>query len=137
MAFEFRRALRNDNTIPAKDYPLDPTYAQTAKKGDLVRLNGSGKLVKATSADSNVLGVLVGFDFEGIGNPFEIGKVIIDPEAVYEATFVGNGAIAVGNAYGIDDNSNLDTNDTTTVIAKIVEVVNGKPYVAITARQLV
>lgn len=137
MAFRYRKSLDGDSVSSAKDFPLDATYATTAKKGDVVRLNASGNLVLAVTGDTNVLGVLTGTNFEGItvSTP-KVGKVHVDPEAIYEADKVGAGALTVGTAYGIDGSSNLDTADTTTVIAKIVEVVNGKPYVVITARQL-
>lgn len=137
MGFHYRKSITAESVIPAKDYTLDATYAVTAVKGDLVRLNGSGNLVLAATGDANVLGALVGTNFEGIGKTAKTGKVIISGDAIYEADKVGAGALTVGTAYGIDGSSNLDTADTVTTIAKIVEVVNGKPYVVITARQLV
>jgi hypothetical protein len=137
MAFHYRRSLNADSVIPAKDFPLNATYAATAVKGDLVRLNGSQELVLAATGDANILGVLVGTNFEGLTKAAKTGKVIISGDAIYEADKVGAGPLTVGTSYGIDGSSNLDTADTTTLIAKIVEVVNGKPYVVITARQLV
>lgn len=138
MGLEFRRTLASGgNTVPAKDYPLDSTYAATAKKGDIVRLNASGNVVLAATGDTNVLGVLVGFNFEGAGVTVKTGKVMVQGDAVYEATKVGAGALTVGTEYGIDGSSNMDTADTTVKILQIVEVVNGKPYVVIKYRQLV
>jgi hypothetical protein len=138
MAFRYRKSIDGDSISPVKDFTLDTTYATTAAKGDLVRLNGSGQLVLAATGDTNVLGVLEGFNFEGITATKPVtGKVRTAPNAIYEAEYVGAGALTVGTAYGIDGASKLDTADTTTLIAKIVEVVNGKPYVVITARQLV
>jgi hypothetical protein len=137
MAFHYRKSLDGDSVASAKDYSLDATYATTAKRGDIVRLNASGNLVLAATGDTTVLGVLVGFNFEGLNVTPKVGKVIVDPETVYQADTVGAGALTVGTAYGIDGSSNLDTADTTTTVAKIVEVVNGKPYVVLTARQLV
>lgn len=137
MAFHYRKTIdTNASEVTAKDYPLASSYVASAKKGDLVRLNASGQLVLAATGDANVLGVLTGINFEGITSPAKVGKVIIAPNAVYEAEFVGAGALTVGTEYGIDGGSKLDTADTTAVIAKIVEVVNGKPYVVITKRQL-
>lgn len=138
MGLEFRRTLASGgNTVPAKDYPLDSTYATTAKKGDIVRLNASGNVVLATTSDTTVLGVLVGFNFEGAGVAVKTGKVMVQGDAVYAATKVGAGALTVGTEYGIDSSSNMDTADTTVKILQIVEVVNGVPYVAIKYRQLV
>lgn len=138
MAFRYRKSIDGDAISPVKDFTLDTTYAVTAAKGDIVRLNGSGNLVLAATGDANVLGVLEGFNFEGITAVKPVtGKVRTAPNAIYEADKVGAGALTVGTAYGIDGSSNLDTADTTTLIAKIVEVVNGKPYVVITARQLI
>jgi len=136
MAFHYRKSIDGDAVIPAKPYPLDSAYAATAKIGDVVKLDGSGKVVKAGSGDTAVLGVIQGLSFEGLGNPPKTAHVCISPNAVYEADKVGGGALTVGTAYGIDDDSNLDTADTATAIAKIVEVVNDKPYVVITARQM-
>lgn len=138
MGFEFRRSLTSGtSSLPAKDYPLNATYANTAKKGDVVRLNASGELVQATTSDTNVLGVLIGFNFEGAGVAIKVGKVIVNADAVYEATKVGAGALTVGTEYGLDGSSNVDTADITVKIVQIVEVVNGKPYVVIKNRQLV
>lgn len=137
MSFYYRKSLDGDSIIPAKDYPLDATYAATAKVGDVVRLNGSFNVVLAATGDANVLGVLAGTSFEGVGVNPKVAKVMLSPDAIYEADKVGAGALTVGTAYGIDGSSNLDTADTVTTIAKIVEVVNGKPYVVITARQII
>jgi hypothetical protein len=138
MGLEFRRTLQAGGAaVPAKDYPLNATYATTAKKGDIVRLNASGELVQATTSDTNVLGVVVGFNFEGAGQTVKTGKVTVSGDAVYQATYVGAGALTIGTEYGIDGSSNMDTADTTVKILQIVEVVNGKPYVAIKYRQLV
>lgn len=137
MGFRYRRPLSGDSIQPCKDYPLNATYATTAKQYDVVRLNASGELVLAATGDTTVLGVLEGFTFEGQGVTFKTGKVRISPDAVYEADYVGAGALTAGVAYGIDGSGNLDTADTTVKIATIVEVIGGKPHVVITARQLV
>ncbi len=137
MGFHYRKTIdSNASEVVAKDYPLASAYVASVAKGDIVRLNASGELVKATTSDADVLGVLVGVNFEGLTTPVKTGKVIVAGNAVFEADKVGAGALTIGTAYGIDGNSNLDTADTTTPIAKIVEVVKGKPYVIITARQL-
>lgn len=137
MGFKYRKSIDGDAVQPVKDYPLDPTYASAAKPEDVVCLNDSGQLVKAGTGDTEVLGVLEGVNFEGMCKPPKVGKVRISPNAVYEVDYVGTGSLTVGAEYGIDGDSNLDTNDTTNKIAKIVEVVDGKPYVVITARQMV
>ncbi len=136
MALHYRRSIDGDSVIPSKNFPLNATYAATAKKGDLVRLNASGEVVLAATGDTSVLGVLEGLVFEGAGQAFKTGQVRISGNAVYEADFVGEGALTVGTSYGIDGASNMDTDDTTVTILKIVEVVNGKPYVVIASRQL-
>jgi hypothetical protein len=137
MAFYYRRNGAGDGVIPAPDFPLNATYAATAKEGDVVRLNASGEVVLALTGDTTVLGVVAGFNYNGIGALPTVAKVHTSGDAVYEATKVGAGALTRGVGYGIDASSNLDTADTTVVIAKIVAVVDGKPYVQITARQLV
>lgn len=137
MAFHYRRSASGDAVIPAPDFVLETVYSATAKVGDVVMLNGSGQVVLATTAATTVLGVIAGLNFNGIGVSPTIAKVQSSADAIYEADKVGAGALTVGTAYGIDGASNLDTADTTVTIAKIVAVVNGKPYVQISARQLV
>lgn len=137
MAFHYRRNAAGDGVIPAPDFPLDATYAATAKVGDVVTLNGSGAVILAVTGATTVLGVVAGLNFNGIGVNPTFAKVHTSGDAVYEADKVGAGALTLGVGYGIDGASNLDTADTTVIIAKIVAVVGGKPYVQITARQLV
>jgi hypothetical protein len=139
MAFWFRYSLNEGSILPAKDFPLDSTYAATAAPGDVVRLNASGNLVKALTTDTTVLGVLDGVSYDGVGVTPTKGKVRVSPDAIYEATKVGAGALIAGTAYGIDGSSNVDTADTTTLIVKIVGTsgTTGNPLVVITARQLV
>ena len=136
MAFKYRKSLLAEGVIPVHDFPIDATYAATAKPGDIVRLDGSGNVIKAVTGDTTVLGVLEGTNFEGLEQTRKVAKVRTSGQAVYEASVVGAGAITKGTSYGIDSSGNLDTADTTTLIAKIVDVVGGKPYVVITARQL-
>lgn len=128
MAFFYRRPIEGDAVEPVKDYPI--ASGVTIVQGDIVKLS-SGEIVKAVTGDTAVLGVAEGTDFVN-GK----AKVRIAPSAVYEAEYVGAGALTVGTSYGIDGNSKMDTADTSVLVVRIVEVVNGKPYVIITARQL-
>lgn len=137
MGFRYRKSIDGSSITPVKDYPLAAAYAANAKATDVVRLDATGSLVLAATGDATVLGVMEGVNFEGVGVTPKVGKVRITGNAVYEADKVGAGALTVGLAYGIDGASNLDTADTVTPIAKIVEVVGGKPYVVISARQIV
>jgi hypothetical protein len=130
MAFYYRKPIEGDAVEPVKDFTI--ASGVTIVQGDIVKLDSSGLIVKAVTGDTTVLGVAEGTDFVN-----KKAKVRIAPSAVYEAEFVGAGALTIGTAYGIDGNSKLDTADTSVTIAKIVEVVNGKPYVVIIARQLV
>ena len=135
MAFHYRRNAAGDGVIPAPDFPLNATYPATAKVGDVVMLT-AGEVVLATTGATAVLGVIAGLNFNGIGINPSVAKVTLSGDAVYEADKVGAGALTVGTGYGIDGTSSLDTADTTVIVAKIVAVVGGKPYVQITARQL-
>lgn len=128
MAFFYRRPIEGDAVEPVKDYPI--ASGVTIVQGDIVKLS-SGEIVKAVTGDTAVLGVAEGTDFVN-GK----AKVRIAPSAIYEAEYVGAGALTVGTSYGIDGNSKMDTADTSVLVVRIVEVVNGKPYVIITARQL-
>jgi hypothetical protein len=129
MAFFYRRPLQGDAVQPVKDYPI--ASGTTIVPGDIVRLDSNGEIVKAATGSTTVLGVAEGTDFVN-GK----AKVRLAPDAVYEAEFVGAGALTVGTAYGIDGNSKMDTADTSVLVVKIVEVVNSKPYVIITALQM-
>lgn len=135
MAFRFRKTIDGDGFPSAMDFPIDAAYTNPAE-GDVVTLTGTGTVKRAATDDTSVLGVVVGFNFIDINKDPTIAKVVVDMEAVYEADYTGAGALSIGTEYGIDDNSTLDTGDTTNKIAKIVEVVNGMPYVVITHRQL-
>lgn len=130
MGFYYRKPITGDAVQPVKDYVI--ASGTTIVLGDLVRLNGSGQIVKAATGDTSILGVAEGTDFVN-GK----AKIRISPDAVYEADYVGAGALTPGTAYGIDGSGNLDTADTTVTIARILEVVNGKPYVVIINRQMV
>lgn len=136
MAFRYRRNLTGNAVIPVKDFPLSSSYAPVAQMGDAVRLV-NGEIVKATASDPDILGVLEGAEYEGLGQTPKIATVRLAPTAVYEADFVGTGPLTIGAEYGIDDSGNVDTDNTTNRVVKIVEVVGGKPYVVFTARQLV
>lgn len=130
MGFYYRRPIVGDAVIPAKDYKI--ASGTTIVPGDLVRLDGSGEIVKAATGSTTILGVAEGTDFVN-GK----AKVRISGDAVYQADYVGAGALTIGVAYGIDGSGNLDTADTSVTIARIVEVVDGKPYVVIISRQMV
>lgn len=129
MAFQYRKNMAGDSILPCKDFPLASSYAATAKAGDVVKLDTNGQLVKAGTSDTAVLGVVEGFTFEGLYKQFKVGKVRLAPTAVYEADVTGTGTPKIGDEYGIDDNCNVDLADTTTKIVRVVDIVNGKPYV--------
>lgn len=137
MAFLYRKSI-DDALAGGKDFTLNATYATTAKAGDVVRLNASGEVILAATTDADVLGVVQGFTFEGVGVTPKIAKVNIDPEAIYEATVAAGTTIdaaSIGDAFGINGASAIET-DATYPIVKVVEVINGKPQVIITKRQL-
>lgn len=137
MAFRYRYNLVGDSVVPCKDYKLNAAYAAVATVGDVVRLDASGELVRAMTGDTTVLGVLDGMNFEGLNKTVTTGKVRIAPTAVYEADYVGAGALTKGVKYGLDNSgAKVDTADTTTTIVQIVDVVDGKPYVVIAAPQV-
>jgi hypothetical protein len=130
MGFYYRKPISGDAVIPAKDYTI--ASGVTVVPGDLVRLDSSGDIVQATSVSTNILGVAEGTDFVN-GK----AKVRISSDAVYQADVAGTGTLTIGVAYGITDDAEFDTDDVTGTIARIVEVVDGKPYVVITQRQMV
>ncbi len=129
MGFYYRRPVVGDAVQPVKDYPI--ASGTTIVPGDIVRLDSNGEIVKAATGSTTVLGVA-----EGTGFVNGKAKVRVTGDAVYQADFVGAGALTVGTAYGIDGSGNLDTADTSVTIARIIEVVDGKPYVVIISRQM-
>lgn len=138
MAFLYRRNLSgNDSIIPAKLYELDETYAATAKRGDLVKLNASGKVVKAVAGDTAVLGVLETIEIKKESETKTYGSVRSGSGAIYEVPASAGGA-KVGLAYGITADQAVDVANTTNTVVKVVDVrPNGNLDVVISGRQLV
>jgi hypothetical protein len=139
MPFLYRRnANGGDTVIPAKLYKLDPTYAQTAKRHDLVKLNASGNVVGAAAGDTEVLGVLETIEIKKESETDTYGSVRIGSGAIYEVPASGSGAV-VGQAYGVTDlGAAVDVANTTNTVVKVVAIrPNGNLDVVITGRQLV
>jgi hypothetical protein len=130
MAFYYRRPIEGDAVQPVKDFTI--ASGVTIVQGDIVKLDSSGNVIKSVADDTVVLGVAEGTDFVN-GK----AKVRLAADAVYEAEYVGAGALTIGKAYGINGSSQMDTAEVTALLVKIVEVVNGKPYVVITGRLFV
>ena len=138
MAIEFRYSLGGDSVLPCLDFDIDATYTNP-KKGDLVKLNANGKVVKAAPGDTAVLGVSEGPYFEGLENPPKRVKVRTSPLAVYEIPYVGTTKTSltdadIGAVFDIDANQNLNLDDTANGFLKVVGYNNEKKtaYVQIT-----
>lgn len=124
---QFAYNVDGGNTV-TKDYPLDSTYnATTAKKGDWVVLNGSGKIVKVVAGTgTTVTGLLEGVEFTGLvaGTPWAtktasvtgmadgMAKVRLGKENVYRMP-IGNATAAfIGQPVGNDANNAVATGAT-------------------------
>lgn len=131
MAFEFAYAKSGDGVLPAKNFKLNSTYAATAAKGDVVKLNSSQELVKAVAADTEVLGVLESTVFEGVGVTVKTGQVKYSGEAVYRAPY--SGSPVVGGAYAITNAQVV--NAAASGIYKVIglDTANSIAYVTISA----
>lgn len=139
MGARYRRNLNDGDTVsPAKPFKLDATYAATAKRWDVVKLNTSGDVVAAASADTSILGVLETVELKIQGDS-DTGAVRIAAGAIYEMPVTG-GTPVTGKAYGITntDGGTVNVADTTTTVVKVVAVrTNGNVDVVFTGRQLV
>lgn len=130
--FEYRYQTSGSGAAQAKDFPMNATYATTAQRGDAVKLNASGEIVAAVAADTAVLGVLVGFNFEGIDRPIKTGKVHVNKEFVYEVNYTGTTKSSltnadIGTAFDIGANPGVINLDATTVkLAKVIGFNNTK-----------
>lgn len=129
MAFEFAYALDGAAISTIKDFPLETlaNYKSGAgtndwKKGDLVSLNASGKIIRTKAADAKAIGVIEGFEFTGLvaqGQPYAasrasfldsaqdttrypngVVKVRIESDSVYRVPVTGS-APTLGTAYAI------------------------------------
>jgi len=137
---EFRRMHGGgDAAHPVRDFKLDPTYATVAKKGDVVKLNGSGNVVAAAAGDTEVLGEFLGPIIKIERDPDTYGKVRTAPNAVYEVT-VSGGTPVIGGEYelGLDNGDYfLNVAGTTNPVFKVIgQLSNGNYEAIITARQL-
>jgi hypothetical protein len=113
MAFEYAKSALAESIIPVKDRPLDATYAGTYAVGDVVKLDGNGKVVKAEATDTTVLGVLEGTNYEGMAVDKVItrttAKVRESGQAIYRAPYTG-GTLSdaiVGKKYKINANQQV------------------------------
>ena len=133
MAFEYAYSTNGSDVLPAKNFKLNGTYATTAKKGDVVKLDASQELVKAVAADTEVLGVLESTVFEGLGKTPAFGQVKLSEEAIYRTPFTGTTPV-VGTAYPINASQVLNGSGTGTgSIYKVIDIKGSVAYVQITA----
>jgi hypothetical protein len=123
-------------------YKLDATYAATAARDDVVKLNASGEVILAAAADTAVLGVLETIEIKGQGETTTYGHVSTHPHYIFEAPVTGGtaGQTNVGKAYGITatNGGTVDLANTTNTCVKVVGFKsNGNVEVLISGRQLV
>jgi hypothetical protein len=118
MAFTYAYSLSNGNGAPeAPDFALTAAATYTPVLGDMVRFDANGAVVAkhvVGDAASSKLGVSLGTNFIGlqtsgvngavtssIYNPSLLGKVIVDPDAVFRVPVSSASAIVIGTSYGI------------------------------------
>ena len=137
---EFRRGMGSDAVQAVKDFTLNATYAATAKKGDIVKLNGSGEVVAAATNDILVLGIYEGPNVKLTAETVTTGKVRTAAESVYEITVTGGTPVA-GLGYPVTLSSGdyiLNAAVQTTPLFKVVGTLpSGNVEVVITGRQLI
>ena len=139
MSIKYRRAVTGDAVQAVDDFDIDATYAATAVKGDIVKLNASGEVVAAAADDTSVLGVFEGPIIQIDAETPIRGKVRTSGAAVYEMTASG-GTPVVGTSYPIGLSSGdyfLNAAVTTNSLVKVIaERSNGNYDVIISGRQL-
>jgi hypothetical protein len=131
MAFSFAYSLDGSGVSSIQDFALQTTtlYKASAgtndyKRGDLVALDATGKLVRANAASTKAIGILEGQEFLGLvaqGQPYAaarssfndsaqdttkypngVGKVRVESDSVYRVPISGTAAsVIVGAAYNI------------------------------------
>lgn len=116
MAFTFAYSL--DNAVsPAQDFALTAPATYTPAFADVVRFDANGAIVAkhvVGDAANSKLGVAVGTNFTGLAQggtyaattvstyaPATLGKVYVDPNAVYRVNISSSSTIAIGTSYGI------------------------------------
>ena len=154
MAFQMAYSLDGSGISSIQDFALDTVanYQASAgtngyKKGDLVALNASGKVIRANAASAKAIGVVEGFEFLGLvaqGQPYAatrasfndsaqdttkypngIVKVRVETDTVYRLPYTG-GTPVVGTAYAIvldaAGDQKLNTGSVANPLVKVVDV---------------
>ena len=137
MAFTFAYSLGSTNSSPEEiDFDLTASGTYTPALGDAVVFDSNGKIVsKHVTGDTSTVkvGISTGANFLGLAtsgtyaattasiyNPSLIGKVYVDPAAVYRIPWTSSATSAVvGTAYGIttvSGDQQLDVSKTGSVV---------------------
>jgi hypothetical protein len=136
---EYRGSIGGNSVLPAKDF--DAATAGSIKKGDLVTLDATGKVVKLAATSANVLGVSEGInpqtDYEK-NNNIEKHKVRTSLEQVVSIGYSSTAPI-VGTSYAILVDAGVQKLNTGAAVAgevktlKVVDVKSsrGEAYVVI------
>lgn len=136
MGFRYYRNASGDAIQPIKQFTLNATYANTAKRWDLVKLNASGELVLAAAGDTAVLGVLEIIDIKAQGETVTTGAVRTDGSSIYKVPTSAAGA-KLGTKYGVTADGRVDVANTTNTCVVVAELLtDGNVGVQITGRQL-
>ena len=125
--FEYRYKKDSaDQMAPAFEYELDTTYAGTAKPNDVVKLNASGKVIKAVVSEpaANILGVLAAKTIKLASETVTFGKVYTNKDNVYEVA-ISAGTPAIGGKYEVTADGRVDASKTTAPAVKVEKVLAG------------
>jgi hypothetical protein len=137
---EYRNSFGSDAVTPVKDFPLNAAYAAAAKKNDIVTIT-AGEVVAATAASTTILGVYQGPTLQHPTDTVKKGKVMDNPQAVYEVSYVG-GTPAVGATYAMSINADgtgqMNVAATTPAIFRVHELLsNGHAMVSFNKASLI
>jgi hypothetical protein len=153
MAFQMAYSLDGSGISSIQDFALNTValYQASAgtngyKKGDLVALDATGKIIRVNAGSTKAIGVVEGFEFLGLvaqGQPYAatrasfndsaqdttkfpngVCKVRVETDTVYRVPYTG-GVPVVGTAYAIVLDAAGDQKlNTASVVNPLVKVVD-------------
>jgi len=155
--FGFEPVQRRDGLPYAgvvREYPIASAYGTALRRGDLVRVNTSGALIKATDTNATpttaggIMGVFVGCAYTdavlgrtyrtywtaATSAPDAVAMIVDDPRALFRVAYVSSGVTISAQAYAdvIGKNVEVVQNTTATKFSDIaltgVTSADGAPF---------
>ena len=135
--FGFEPVQRRDGLPYAgvvREYPIASAYGTALRRGDLVRVNTSGALIKATdtnatpTAAGGIMGVFVGCAYTdavlgrtyrtywtaSTSSPDAVAMIVDDPRALFRVAYVSSGVTISAQTYAATIGKNVEVVQNTT-----------------------